>query len=55
MLLLEMHDGTRTEQGDYIMDHLEGADTFNISLSSSLQDGYSSSKFKDTIYPALKK
>lgn len=48
-----MHDGTRAEQGDYIMDHLEGVVTFNISLSSSQKDGYS--KFKVTIYPALKK
>lgn len=47
-LPLEVHD-SRTEQGDYIMDHLEGVVTFNISLSSSQQDGYSSSKLKDTI------
>lgn len=54
-LLLEMHDGARTEQGDYIIDHLEGLITLNIFFSSSQKDGYSSSKLKATIYSALNK
>lgn len=55
MLPLEMHDGTKTEQGDYIKERLEGVVTLNISFSSSKQDGCSSNKLKDIIYLALKK
>lgn len=55
MLPLEMHNGAKTDKDDYTKEHLEGVVTFNISFSTSPQDGYSSNKLRDNIYPALEK